>query len=311
MKSLGIIVPCYNEEEVIGQTSERLARLLDRLIDQKQISSDSGIYFIDDGSRDQTWSHIENLSKQSKRVHGVKLSRNFGHQNALLAGLLTVPGDMLVSIDADLQDDVDAIETMVAEHGKGAEIVLGVRSDRRSDSRLKRLTAEGFYDLCSLLGIEIAANHADFRLMSRKAVNALARYPEVNLFIRGIIPNLGFRSSIVEYERTPRLAGTTKYPYTRMISLALSGITSFSIRPLRLIMAVGFLIALASFVMGVIAIAMALGLYYTVPGWASTVVPMYFLGGIQLFALGLIGEYIGKIYLETKGRPRYIIEKKI
>jgi glycosyltransferase involved in cell wall biosynthesis len=306
---LAIVIPCYNEEEVLPQTFDRLGNLLKRLTGKEKISPDSGLYFVDDGSCDRTWALIEEQNARDSRFFGIKLSRNFGHQHALLAGLLNVPGDIVVSIDADLQDDVNTIESMIDCHIQGSAIVFGVRSTRKQDRFGKRLSAEVYYRLLNILGADVVFNHADFRLMSREAIEALREFGETTLFLRGIVRQLGFRSDIVLYERVKRPAGVTKYPFSRMLSLAIDGITSFSTRPLRLIGILGIVIALISLGFGFWALAVTFFLEKVVPGWASTVVPMYFLGGVQMFALGIIGEYVGKTYIESKRRPRYIIEK--
>ena len=308
---LSLVVPCFNEEEVLPETIRRLAALLDRLTAAGKIDrASSGVYFIDDGSSDATWRLIAQAHADDARMHGVKLSRNCGHQAAVLAGLQASPGDAVISIDADLQDDVDAIEAMVDRHAAGDDIVYGVRNNRRADTWFKRSTAVGYYRLLEWMGVKIVFNHADYRLMSRRVIDCLQRHREVNLFLRGIVPTLGFRSSTVEYERAERFAGQSKYPVGRMLSLALNGVTSFSAFPLHVITLIG---------LGVFVISIALGLWAlwvrmygsAFPGWASTVVPMYFLGGIQLLCIGVIGEYLSKIYLEVKARPRYFIEKTL
>jgi glycosyltransferase involved in cell wall biosynthesis len=306
---LGIVVPCYNEEEVLRETAKRLLPVLDRLAAAGKVSPESRIFFVDDGSRDKTWSLIEALGQEDPRVAGIKLSRNRGHQNALLAGLFTASGDALVSIDADLQDDVTVIEQMVDAHLGGADVVYGVRKTRESDSVFKRNTALGFYGLMRSLGADVIENHADFRLMSRRAIEALKEFREVNLFLRGLVPLVGFPSEIIYYDRAARFAGVSKYPLRRMISFALEGLTSFSVGPLRLITMTGLVVFLLSMFMSVFIVGVKLFSTRAVPGWASTVLPVYFIGGIQILCIGVIGEYIGKIYKETKARPRYIIEK--
>ena len=311
MITIGILVPCYNEEEVLEETTLRLLKLLDHLQETGKIGAGSKIYYIDDGSADNTWLLIESLNEKYSRVAGIKLSRNMGHQNALLAGLLTVDKDVLVSIDADLQDDIDVIENMLAEYNQGAEVVYGVRDNRGTDSAFKCVSAQWFYRIMQLLGASVVLNHADFRLMSRAAVEALKDFEEVNLFLRGIIPLLGFKSAIVRYKRNPRYAGRSKYTFGKMLSFALEGITSFSILPLRFITVVGFLVFLLSIFMGIYVLFIKLVTDSAIPGWASTVLPIYILGGIQIFFIGILGEYIGKIYKEVKRRPRYIIEKTI
>lgn len=308
---LSIVVPCYNEESVLPETAKRLSELLEKLVASAAVDGTSRIYFVDDGSKDATWSLITALAARLPRIKGIKLSRNCGHQLALLAGLLTVPGDAVISIDADLQDDLGAIEHMIDAHAKGSEIVFGVRRKRDTDTLLKRFTAEGYYRLLGVLGVEVVFNHADYRLMSRKALNALSAYEEVNVFLRGLIPQLGFRTSTVYYDRTERFAGESKYPLRKMLSLAWNGITSFSPTPLRIITGLGFIIAMVSLLLSIWALSVRLLGYYTVPGWASSVVAFYFLGGLQLFSIGLIGEYLAKIYLEVKRRPRFLIETTI
>ena len=308
---LSIVVPCYNEESVLPETANRLSELLQKLVAGGTVRGTSRIYFIDDGSTDATWGLIEALAARLPCIKGIKLSRNCGHQLALLAGLLTVPGDAVISIDADLQDDLDAIGHMIDAHAKGSEIVYGVRKKRDTDTPLKRFTAEGYYRLLGVLGVEVVFNHADYRLMSRRALNALAAYEEVNVFLRGMIPQLGFRSSTVYYNRQERFAGESKYTLRKMLALAWNGITSFSPTPLRIITTVGFVIAMLSLGLSVWALTVRLLGYYTVPGWASSVVAIYFLGGLQLFSIGLIGEYLAKIYLEVKRRPRFLIETTV
>lgn len=308
---IGIVVPCYNEEAVLQETSKRLLTLLERLIASGKITGNSRIYFIDDGSRDQTWDMIEALSTEHPAVHGIKLSRNRGHQNALLAGLFTAEGDALISIDADLQDDIEVIASMVDRHLAGDDIVYGVRETRQSDTLFKRTTAEGFYKVMKLLGVDIIHNHADYRLMSRRSIEELKHFPEVNLFLRAMVPLVGYASSQVFYARAERFAGESKYPLKKMLSFAWDGITSFSIVPLRMISALGFLIFVAALVMSLWVLGTKLFTEEAIPGWASTVLPIYFIGGIQVLSIGIVGEYIGKMYLETKHRPRFIIEKSI
>lgn len=309
MITLGIVVPCYNEEEVLPETARRLSDLLARLAAAGKIRAESAVYFVDDGSRDKTWQVIEGLAAGSAMFHGIKLSRNRGHQNALLAGLFTAPGDALVSIDADLQDDVDAIEKMVDAHLRGVDIVYGVRRQRATDTFAKRNTALLFYRLMAALGAESVYNHADFRLMSRRSIEAMQNFGEINLFLRGMVQLVGFRSEIVHYDRAERFAGESKYPLRKMLAFAVEGITSFSVVPLRIITSLGFLVSLGA--MGVAAWALFVRLFThsAVPGWASTVVPIYLIGGIQIMCMGVIGEYVGKIYSEVKRRPRYVIEQ--
>ncbi len=310
MPLVNIVVPCYNEEEVLPETARQLSALLDRLVTARQVDPGSGVWFVDDGSRDRTWVIIAGLhDSQPQRFHGIKLSRNQGHQNALVAGLWNAPGDALISIDADLQDDIEAIPKMVARFHEGYDIVYGVRIRRDMDTAFKRRTAQTYYSLLKGLGVEIVHDHADYRLMSRRAVEALKRYSEVNLFLRAIIPRLGFRAAEVAYERKARFAGTSKYPVGRMIALAVNGITSFSMGPLRLITVTGFVMAVVSFLIGLWAICLALFTSRVVPGWASIVVPITLVGGVQMLSMGAIGEYIGKIFLEVKRRPLFEIEE--
>jgi len=309
--TLAIVVPCYDEEEVLPATLERLGRVRERLVEDALVTAESTVYFVDDGSRDGTWKLIEAAARERPWVHGIKLSRNRGHQNALLAGLLYVDADAVVTIDSDLQDDPEAIREMMLRHLEGAEIVYGVRSRRETDTFFKRITAEGYYRLLAAFGIDVVFNHSDFRLMGRAAIDALAQFSEVNLFLRGIVPQLGFPSACAYYERGERVRGESKYPLRKMLSFAWTGITSFSAVPLRWITTLGFVVSALSFAVGCWAIAVRLLDPASVPGWASTVVPMAFLGGIQLLSLGVIGEYLAKTYAETKRRPRFIVEKTI
>lgn len=308
---LGIVVPCYNEEEVFPETAKRLLDLLDRLSKAGLVTSESAIYFVDDGSKDRTWQLIEKMSESDARVHGIKLSRNRGHQNALMAGLFGAKGDVLVSIDADLQDDIGVIEEMIRKYQDGYEIVYGVRKTRTVDSSFKKSTAELYYKLLASMGVEIVYNHADYRLMGRRALDALAGYSEVNLFLRGIIPLLGFRATTAFYDRSERFAGESKYPLKKMLALAVDGITSFSVVPLRMISILGIIVSLFSIGMVCWVLYGKFLMNSAIPGWASSVIPIYFLGGIQLLSIGVLGEYVAKIYLETKRRPRFQIEKVI
>jgi len=295
LPELSLVVPCYNEEEVLPETTSRLCKLLQELVAKQKIAPESRVYYVDDGSTDHTWALIQSSAAESTYIKGLKLSRNRGHQYALLAGLHTVPGDAVISIDADLQDDLNVIEQMVDAYQTGKDIVYGVRNERTSDSFFKRFTAESYYTLLSKMGVELVHNHADYRLLSRTALEALKCYDEVNLFIRGVIPTLGFQTGIVEYTRDKRFAGESKYPIHKMLSLAIQGVTSFSPTPLRLIAGLGFFVSLISLLM----ILWALGTKFfnadAVPGWASSVIPIYFIGGIQLLSLGVVGEYISKI----------------
>lgn len=302
---LGIVVPCFNEEEVLLETNSRLVALIRKMREEGLISNESSIFYVDDGSRDKTWDLIEDLSSRVMEVCGIKLSRNWGHQNALLCGLMTAPGDILISVDADLQDDLDVIPKMVRHYHDGCEIVYGVRRRRDTDTFFKSISAEGYYKLMAAMGVDIVFNHADYRLLSRRALDSLSEYNEVNLFLRGLVRLIGYRSEIVEYDRTRRFAGESKYPLRKMLSFAWQGVTSFSITPLRLITAVGVIVSVLSVAMGFGGLGTALLTDKALPGWTSTVVPMYFLGGVQLLSLGIIGEYIAKIYLEIKGRPRF------
>jgi glycosyltransferase involved in cell wall biosynthesis len=309
---LHIVVPCYNEEEVLAETIKRLSLVLDHLIQERLISSNSVLLFVDDGSRDRTWELIEQYHLDNAYVTGLKLARNVGHQNALLAGLMTAKeqADCVISIDADLQDDLAVIHTFVVKFLEGAEIVYGIRQNRESDTFFKRSTALGFYRLMAKLGANIEYNHADFRLMSKRALDQLERFKEVNLFLRGIVPLIGFRTAKVYYDRSERFAGQSKYPLKKMIGFALDGITSLSVTPIRFVTLAGFLLFVVSLLAGVYAVVSKLS-GNTVSGWASLMVSVWFIGGIQLVSMGLIGEYIGKIYKEVKSRPLYIVEKKL
>jgi polyisoprenyl-phosphate glycosyltransferase len=306
--ALALVVPCYNEQEVLSETIARLSGVMDRLLEQQRITVDSRIWFVDDGSRDRTWALIEQACRDNRWVAGIKLARNHGHQNALIAGLFTARGDAVISLDADLQDDVNAIFEMVEAYRAGFDVVYGVRRRRDLDSLFKRSTARGFYRMLNALGVRVVHDHADYRLLSRRALEHLKSFREVNLFLRGIIPLLGFRSTEVYYDRGERHAGVSKYPLRRMLSFALNGITSFSNFPLRVITALGFVVFLFALVCSAWILYVALFTDRAVPGWASTALPMYLLGGIQLLCLGVMGEYIGKIYTEVKSRPRFIIE---
>jgi glycosyltransferase involved in cell wall biosynthesis len=309
MVRLGIVVPCYNEQDVLDETARRLGALLDRMVDSGLIARSSAVYFVDDGSRDRTWEIIQRLSADP-RMRGIKLTRNRGHQNALFAGLMDAEGDVLISVDADLQDDLNVMEDMLRLHIDGCDIVYGVRADRTTDTWFKRFTAESYYRALGALGVQVVFNHADYRLLSRRTLEALAGFKEVNLFLRGIIPQLGFRTATVEYARGERFAGESKYPLRKMLALALEGVTSFTAAPLRAITGLGFLVCLGSFAMVAWALLARLLTDAAMPGWASTVVPIYFLGGVQLLCLGVIGEYLAKIYMEVKARPRYLIDAR-
>lgn len=306
---LAIVVPCYNEKEVLPVTVERLLLLLGDLAGKKKVANNSLIYFIDDGSSDGTWDYIEKQAGADARVRGVKLSRNLGHQRALLAGIHIAEGDAVVSIDADLQDDPSTIERMVDEYYAGKDVVYGVREVRDTDSYFKRVSAECYYRILNWMGVEIVFNHADYRLLSRRALNTLKEYDEVNLFIRGIVPTIGYPSSVVAYKRGERVAGESKYPLRKMLALAIDGITSFSAVPLRLIALLGIFMFFVTLILSVWVLWASLVKDTALPGWASSVLPMYLLGGVQLLSIGLVGEYVAKIYNETKRRPRFIIEK--
>jgi glycosyltransferase involved in cell wall biosynthesis len=305
---IAIVVPCYNEQEVLPETLRRLEERLEILAARGKVNRDSRIYFVDDGSTDGTWPLIRKFIASGAPVTGIKLSRNRGHQNALLAGLMSAEGDAAISIDADLQDDVNAIDAMVDRFAQGFDVVYGVRRSRGNDSVFKRLSAQGFYRLLARCGVETIHNHADFRLLSRRAIEALGKFQEVNLYLRGMIPLVGLPSTCVEYDRGERFAGSSKYPLGKMLALAVTAITSFSIAPLRVISVLGLLLSLGSFALAVWVLAVRLFTDQALPGWSSTALPIYFLGGLQLLSLGVIGEYVGKIYLETKRRPRYVIE---
>lgn len=308
---LYIVIPCYNEEKVLPVTSGMFLEKLKSLISADIISDDSRIMFVNDGSRDGTWDIITRLSEEEKYFTGISLSRNRGHQNALLAGLLEAGPlcDITISIDCDGQDDINAIDSMVREYLDGAEIVYGVRSSRETDTFFKRTTAQCFYKLMNRMGANVVYNHADYRLLSSKVIKELANFKEVNIFLRGMIPLVGFKSTCVYYERHERLAGESHYPLKKMLALAIDGITSLSTKPIRIITTFGFVIAILSLI-GIIWSVITFALGKTVAGWASLVTIIFFFSGIQLLSLGVIGEYIGKIYLETKARPRFIIEKR-
>ncbi len=309
---LYIVVPCFNEEEVLPETARRLGDKLRALMNAGKISPQSRVLFVNDGSGDQTWAVITRLHRDNPLLCGLDLSRNRGHQNALLAGLMAARGraDMAISMDADLQDDVDAAGAMVDKYLAGADLVYGVRSSRKTDTFFKRTTAEAFYRLMDRLGAETVFNHADYRLMSRRALDGLAQFQEVNLFLRGIVPMIGYPTDTVEYERGERFAGQSKYPLKKMLSFALEGVTSLSVRPLRMITGLGFLVFLISLIMIVYnVVRWATG--NTVAGWASLACSVWFIGGLILLSLGVIGEYLGKLYLESKDRPRFLIQEEL
>ena len=309
--SLYIVVPCYNEQEVLPITAPMFLAKLEQLAAEGKISADSRLLLVDDGSKDGTWGIISELAEADERCIGIRQSRNRGHQNAVLAGLMEAKElcDITISIDCDGQDDVNAMDRMVDEYLSGCEVVYGVRSERKSDSLFKRTTAQGFYRFLSAMGAEVVYNHADYRLISSRVLRELSGFREVNLFLRGMVPLVGFKSSCVEYSRTARIAGESKYPLRKMLSLAADGITSLSVKPLHLIMSFGVIVAFLSFV-GVIWAVIAALSGKTVAGWASMTCIICFVSGVQLICLGIIGEYVGKIYMEAKQRPRYIISER-
>lgn len=307
---LFLVIPCYNEEAVLQETAARLKKKIETLISSGEISPQSRVCFVDDGSKDKTWELISTLHREDPLFQGIRLSRNRGHQNALLAGLMTVKAhcDAVISMDADLQDDVHAIDRMIASYKEGYDVVYGVRSARKTDTFFKRTTAVAYYKLLRLMGVEIVYNHADYRLMSRRALDGLEQFPEVNLFLRGIVPMVGYPSTQVYYERGERFAGQSKYPLKKMLSFAFEGITSLSVKPIRMICTLGLLVFGVSLIM----LLYTLIRYWmgeTIVGWTSIAVSVWAIGGLQLLAIGVIGEYIGKIYLETKKRPRFIVEQ--
>ncbi len=309
--TLFIVIPCYNEEEVLPITAPMFLKKLLSLVQAGKIADQSRIMFVNDGSRDRTWEIISELSRSDEHYIGISQSRNRGHQNAVLAGLMEARGscDITISIDCDGQDDINAMDKMVDAYADGCDVVYGVRSSRETDTFFKRSTAQGFYKFLSLMGAEVVYNHADYRLISSRALDALSEFHEVNLFLRGMVPLVGFKSTSIEYSRNERIAGESKYPLKKMIALAVDGITSLSAKPLRMIMSFGLTVALISFI-GVIWAIVAAICGDTVAGWASTTCIVCFVGGVQLICMGIIGEYVGKIYMETKARPRYIISAK-
>jgi len=308
---IAIVVPCYNEEDVLPETAKRLSAKLQQLINTQTVSENSQILFVDDGSGDGTWNLIKKYHTENPRnFSGIKLSGNRGHQNALLCGLSAVKDqfDAAISIDADLQDDIDVIDKMIEKYRAGCEIVYGVRSDRKSDSFFKRATAQSFYRLMRFLGVDVVSNHADFRLLGKNSLQALSEYSEVNLFLRGIIPLLGFKTGVEYYARTGRLAGKSKYPFGRMVKFAFEGITSFSIKPIRMITFLGvFLFTISAAMIVYFFVRYFTG--HTISGWASIACSLWGIGGLILFSIGIVGEYIGKIYLEAKRRPRFHVEE--
>lgn len=311
-KILYLVIPCYNEEEMLRITTDELTKKFNALIKNKKISKDSKVLYVNDGSKDKTWELITEIHEENNMFCGVKLSRNRGHQNALLAGLMVAKehADITISMDADLQDDINVIDKMLEEYENGSEIVYGVRSSRKKDTFFKRFTAEGFYKFMNLMGVEIVFNHADCRLMSKIALEGLEKFEEVNLFLRGIVPQIGYKTSIAYYERNERVAGESKYPLKKMIKFAMEGITSFSVKPLKMIMTTGFLMAVFSFIVLIYALVVKI-MGNAVSGWTFIIFSIWLVAGIQMLSLGIIGEYIGKIYNETKKRPKYIIEKEL
>jgi len=310
MPTVYFVIPCYNEEEVLGETVKRLTKKLNSMKDHDLADEKSRVLLVDDGSKDKTWEMISQYSHDNKYIEGLKLAHNRGHQHALLAGLMTSIDkcDCAISLDADLQDDIDALDKFVEKFKEGCDVVYGVRNKRDTDSFFKRTTAEGFYKVMKMLGVDVVFNHADYRLMSKRALEGLAEYSEVNLFLRGIVPLIGYRSDYVYYDRHERFAGESKYPLKKMISFALDGITSFSVKPLKLISNLGIIISILS----IIGLLYALISYFTghaVTGWTATVASIWLLGGLQMLCLGVVGGYIGKIYSEVKRRPRFRIEE--
>lgn len=306
---LYIVIPCYNEEEMLPITIKALEDKITALINGNKISEQSKVMLVDDGSKDKTWEIICKLNKEYSFVTGIKLSRNKGHQNALLAGLMTAKerADIVISMDADLQDDINAIDGMLEKRAEGCDIVYGVRSSRKKDTFFKRFTAQAYYKMLKFMGVDIKYNHADYRLMSKKALEGLEKFKEVNLFLRGIVPMIGYKSDVVTYERNERVAGESKYPLKKMLAFAFEGITSLSIKPIRFITFLGVSIFTISIIMIIYFFVIWL-IGKTVTGWTTIVLSLWALGGLQLLAIGIVGEYIGKIYLETKERPKFIIE---
>jgi len=310
---LAIVVPCYNEEDVLEETSKRLLSVIDSLVKKSEINPDSFILFVNDGSEDKTWEIIENLAKKYKRIKGLSFSRNFGHQNALFAGLMYSKdlSNCTISIDADLQQDENAIPEFLSKYEQGYEIVNGIRISRDTDSFFKRTSAGFFYGLMKFMGVEIIENSADYRLVSSRVIEELSKFEEVNLFLRGLFPTLGFKTTTIEHEVRDRFAGKSKYSLKKMLIFAIDGITSFSVAPIRLITLIGLFSMLFCLAMITYILFVAIFTDTAVAGWASTVIPLYFLGSIQILSLGIIGEYIGRIYMESKHRPKYIIDKII
>ena len=308
MKVLYVVVPCYNEEEVLEETTRQLKEKMESLIKDKKISKESRVMYVNDGSKDNTWKMIEEISEKEKLFTGISLSRNRGHQNALLGGLMTAKNyaDIVISMDADLQDDINAIDEMIDKYYEGADIVYGVRSARKTDTWFKKTTAEGFYKFMKMMGADIVYNHADYRLASKRVLDELEKFNEVNLFLRGMFPLIGYKTEVVYYERNERVDGESKYPLKKMLNFAWDGITSFSVKPLRLICTMGFIILFISLIIMIYSLIRKIT-GNTVDGWTFITISIWLIGGIQMISTGIIGEYIGKIYNETKRRPRYII----
>ena len=309
---LYVVIPCYNEEEVLEETTRQLKEKMNKLIKAKKISNKSKVMYVNDGSKDKTWSLIKEISEKEPLFTGITLSRNRGHQNALLGGLMTAKkyADVVISMDADLQDDINAIDGMLEKYEEGCDIVYGVRSARKKDTFFKRVTAEGFYKFMKALGVDCVYNHADYRLTSKRVLDEFSNFKEVNLFLRGMFPLVGFKSDVVYYERNERFAGVSKYPLKKMLNFAWDGITSFSVKPLRLIASIGFFIALIGVGLGIYAIVLAI-LKMKVATWLLVSISIYLVGGLNMISVGIVGEYIGKIYSETKARPRFIISENL
>lgn len=311
-KTLYVVIPCYNEEEVLEETTRQLKEKISKLISDKRISEDSRVMYVNDGSKDKTWELIQKIHKEERFFTGICLSRNRGHQNALLAGLMTARNyaDVVISMDADLQDDINAMDEMLDKYYDGNEIVYGVRSARKKDTWFKRVTAEGFYKFMEKMGVEIVYNHADYRLTSKNVLNHLENYREVNLFLRGMFPLIGFKSDVVYYERNERFAGESKYPLKKMLSFAWDGITSFSIKPIKMVLNLGIVISIISVLVLIYSLIVKF-LGNTVPGWTFIICSIWIVAGLEMLSLGIIGQYVGKIYNETKQRPRFIVESNL
>ena len=311
-KILYLVIPCYNEEEVLEETTRQLKIKIEKLVKDKVISDKSRVMYVNDGSRDKTWELIEKIDKQEKYFTGISLSRNRGHQNALLGGLMTAKkyADVIISMDADLQDDINAIDEMLEKYYAGCDIVYGVRSARKKDTFFKRVTAEGFYKFMKALGVDCVYNHADYRLTSKRVLDEFENFKEVNLFLRGMFPLVGFKSDVVYYERNERFAGVSKYPLKKMLNFAWDGITSFSVKPLRLIASIGFFLTLVGIGIGIY-VLVALILKMKIASFVLSTMSIWFVGGLNMISIGIVGEYIGKIYSETKARPRFIISKNL